>query len=118
MFTTLKFATDANSPKGFTGVCVGVCVPVLVCVCVCLGVSIMKSVCVQYCYFTSESLFFCLHVCGCFHTSQREGPQSPPIPLETIRTPKLLTAGLSVGRGKYEGEYLTMKTNEATQAHN
>lgn len=72
MFTTLKFATDANSPKGFTGVCVGGCVPVLVCGCVCLGVSIMKSVCVQYCYFTSESLFFvCMSVGVSIHHRER-----------------------------------------------
>lgn len=117
MFTTLKFATDANSPKGFTGVCVGVCACTCVCMCLLGCEHNEECLCSALLFYFRESLF-CLHVCGCFHTSQREGPQSPPIPLETIRTPKLLTAGLSVGRGKYEGEYLTMKTNEATQAHN
>lgn len=44
----------------------------------------------------------------------RERPQSPPEQAETICSPlKLLTAGLSVGRGKYEGEFLTMKNKWA-----
>lgn len=92
MFTTLKFATDTNIPKGFH-CSVSLCV-----------MHIKECLCFKYLYSTLQvCLFLCVSVDVSIH--QRETPPRPPKPVETICSSKLLTAGLSVGRGKYGGEF-------------
>ena len=90
-------------------------VPVQVSLCVC----IMKNVYVfnAFIVLCKSAICLCVCVCVCWvfpYIRERERPQSPPKPAENDPPlPKLLTAGVSVGRGKYEGEFLTMRNKWA-----
>lgn len=66
-------------------------------------------------YFASLP-FICVCVCWVFpYIREREREASKPSSSQQKRSllPKLLTAGLSVGRGKYEGEFLTTRNKWA-----